>query len=390
MTRLPTPGSDEGQWGQILNDYLAAAHKPDGTLKDGVISNNNLTAELQDKVDNLTSQPGATGATGATGPAGIAGTNGATGATGPVGPAGVVVLDTDDPDPDPPIDGILYVRLTGDIIDTTAPSVPTGLTADIITSSSIGLSWNPSIDNIGVTSYQIRLNGGSSVNVSNTSYTFNSLSPETEYSIDIRAGDSAGNWSAWSSSIQATTTVASGIIFADDFNRVNGQADNGWSGFGGPEGCNIVSNSLQLTGWSAYGRAFQANMPLHVSVRAVFTGALDQYQGIFLAFDGSNGIKLFNNGGAWVIGNASQYNAGNTQVAFTNTPSSPYTSLRLDFDGNTITAYINNVVVHTMNYASLGFTLSTGLGNSYYVGYCGEVTTTGSHARIDSFEVYEI
>lgn len=33
MSRLPTPGSDSGQWGTILNDYLSVAHNADGTLK---------------------------------------------------------------------------------------------------------------------------------------------------------------------------------------------------------------------------------------------------------------------------------------------------------------------------------------------------------------------
>lgn len=33
MTRLPTPGSDDGQWGQILNDFLSVEHNTDGTLK---------------------------------------------------------------------------------------------------------------------------------------------------------------------------------------------------------------------------------------------------------------------------------------------------------------------------------------------------------------------
>jgi hypothetical protein len=33
MTRLPIPGSDNGQWGQILNDYLEVEHNTDGTLK---------------------------------------------------------------------------------------------------------------------------------------------------------------------------------------------------------------------------------------------------------------------------------------------------------------------------------------------------------------------
>jgi hypothetical protein len=34
MARLPTPGQDQGQWGQILNDYLSVSHASDGSLKD--------------------------------------------------------------------------------------------------------------------------------------------------------------------------------------------------------------------------------------------------------------------------------------------------------------------------------------------------------------------
>jgi hypothetical protein len=42
MSRLPTPGSDDGTWGAILNDYLNVEHATDGTLKirtDGTLSN---------------------------------------------------------------------------------------------------------------------------------------------------------------------------------------------------------------------------------------------------------------------------------------------------------------------------------------------------------------
>lgn len=34
MARLPTPGSDSGQWGNILNEFLEVSHNGDGTLKD--------------------------------------------------------------------------------------------------------------------------------------------------------------------------------------------------------------------------------------------------------------------------------------------------------------------------------------------------------------------
>jgi len=33
MSRLPTPGGDDGSWGSILNDYLSVALNSDGTLK---------------------------------------------------------------------------------------------------------------------------------------------------------------------------------------------------------------------------------------------------------------------------------------------------------------------------------------------------------------------
>ncbi len=42
MARLPTPGQDNGTWGDILNDYLSQSHKPDGTLKDNAVGTNQI------------------------------------------------------------------------------------------------------------------------------------------------------------------------------------------------------------------------------------------------------------------------------------------------------------------------------------------------------------
>lgn len=44
MTRLPNPGSDDGAWGTILNDFMLQAHVSDGSLRAGVVG----TAQLQD------------------------------------------------------------------------------------------------------------------------------------------------------------------------------------------------------------------------------------------------------------------------------------------------------------------------------------------------------
>lgn len=38
MSRLPIPGSDDGSWGQILNDYLTTSHNNDGSLKPSAVT----------------------------------------------------------------------------------------------------------------------------------------------------------------------------------------------------------------------------------------------------------------------------------------------------------------------------------------------------------------
>lgn len=45
MARLPNPGSDQGTWGSILNDYLSQVHNANGTLKDGVVTAAQLAAD---------------------------------------------------------------------------------------------------------------------------------------------------------------------------------------------------------------------------------------------------------------------------------------------------------------------------------------------------------
>ena len=88
MPRLPQPGGDIGNWGQILNDYLSAAHNTDGTLKPNIITTANLDQTLQSQVTALAGQPGATGPTGPQGPSGTPGAQGVPGTTGPSGASG--------------------------------------------------------------------------------------------------------------------------------------------------------------------------------------------------------------------------------------------------------------------------------------------------------------
>ena len=85
MSRLPIPGGDTGNWGTILNDYLAQSHSNDGSLKDNSIAESKLDTAARAKL-NATAGP--VGATGAQGPAGSVGATGATGPAGSIGPQG--------------------------------------------------------------------------------------------------------------------------------------------------------------------------------------------------------------------------------------------------------------------------------------------------------------
>ena len=93
------------------------------------------------------------------------------------------------------------------IADTTAPTVPTGLTSPTQTVSSNTLNWTASTDNVGVTGYKVYRNGTQVGTSASTSFTDTGLTPKTAYSYTVAAFDAAGNTSAQSTT-QSFTTLA--------------------------------------------------------------------------------------------------------------------------------------------------------------------------------------
>lgn len=57
MARKPVPGSDDGQWGDILNSYLDVAHAADGALKDGSVTEAKLSQSAQTKLNSSSTTP---------------------------------------------------------------------------------------------------------------------------------------------------------------------------------------------------------------------------------------------------------------------------------------------------------------------------------------------
>ncbi|MEV6351094.1 chitinase [Streptomyces hydrogenans] len=86
------------------------------------------------------------------------------------------------------------------------PATPTGLAAGSPTSSSVPLTW-PAV--AGATSYKIYRGGTAVGTATGTSYTATGLTPNTAYSFQISAVNSAGE-SARSTAVSATTTSGGG------------------------------------------------------------------------------------------------------------------------------------------------------------------------------------
>jgi len=93
--------------------------------------------------------------------------------------------------------------------DTTAPSTPTGLTANAVSPNQINLSWSASTDNAAVTGYRVFRGGALLITLGNvTTYQNTGLTASTSYTYRVRAIDAAGNVSGQSTAASATTPPA--------------------------------------------------------------------------------------------------------------------------------------------------------------------------------------
>jgi Glycosyl hydrolase family 12/Fibronectin type III domain len=91
--------------------------------------------------------------------------------------------------------------------DTEPPTVPTALAATGTTATSVALSWRPSTDNVAVTGYDVYRGTTKVGTATTTTYTDTGLTPATAYGYTVRAVDAAGNASAASDAVTATTAA---------------------------------------------------------------------------------------------------------------------------------------------------------------------------------------
>ncbi len=90
--------------------------------------------------------------------------------------------------------------------DTTAPTVPTGVTASPQSPTRIGVSWQPSTDNVRVTAYRLFRDGSFVRSLTGTAASDSARTPGVAYCYAVSAVDSAGNESERGGPSCATTS----------------------------------------------------------------------------------------------------------------------------------------------------------------------------------------
>lgn len=89
--------------------------------------------------------------------------------------------------------------------DTEAPTAPSNLAVTGYSEFSATLSWTASTDNVGVTGYEVYVNGALNQTVTSTTASILGLSSNTVYEFYVRAKDAVPNYSDISNSVQVRT-----------------------------------------------------------------------------------------------------------------------------------------------------------------------------------------
>ncbi len=136
--------------------------------------------------------------------------------------------------------------------DTEPPSTPGTPVASAVTSSGLTLTWTASTDDVGVTGYDVlrALGSGSFAQIGSTTtstYTDTGLTPSTTYRYQVRAKDAAGNVSASSGIVSATTGSGGGTATC----KVGYSASNWGGGNGFTAGVTVTNTGTSaVDGWT--------------------------------------------------------------------------------------------------------------------------------------------
>ncbi|MDA9277357.1 endonuclease [Polaribacter sp.] len=132
--------------------------------------------------------------------------------------------------------------------DTTAPSVPTNITATNISGTAFKANWDAATDDTAVTEYRVFVDGVFEASTTDLNYTITGLTVSTTYQISVSAKDAANNESAQSESLSVTTTdgQSNGIneLFISEYVEPAGGVNKAI------EIVNLTNSAINLGGYS--------------------------------------------------------------------------------------------------------------------------------------------
>jgi chitodextrinase len=112
-------------------------------------------------------------------------------------------------------------------LDSTKPTAPTEVkTTGTIEKNKFSIAWNPSTDNVGITSYEVYLNNKSLGRTEKSSFDATGLMQATNYSVKVVAYDASGNRSADSQLISVQTLATLIVPAPIDLKVVNSTASS--------------------------------------------------------------------------------------------------------------------------------------------------------------------
>lgn len=306
-------------------------------------------------------------------------------------PSSIVLLASGQDLPSVLAPGVLYVRVA-------IPSTPTlslqGSPSDI----SFAVDWTASTGIVSISGYELRLDSGTPINVGNVlTHIFNSLTPETAYSVEVRAYDSAGAYSGWSVPLIVTTAVAGSggtpplITYSFDSSTPSGDQVTGQNmttlAYAGGQ----LSINGPGYGWlhfEATGAQVANSKNVAIEWDSVTPNStVSVFMGMVLnATTIAAGLRVFFNGsGQWVVGDASFHNADDVVMTIVNAAPSSWTTFRVE--------YIDGVVNVFLDETNVATTTLDGGHEAYrsggIMGMCGDTALPWWDA-IDTVRIYDL
>ena len=256
---------------------------------------------------------------------------------------------------------------TSTLGDTTAPSVPAGLSATAGSSSQVNLSWSASTDNVGVTGYRVYRNGVQVGTMVATSFSDTGLSASTGYAYTVAAFDTAGNLSAQSGSVSATT-LASSSTDTTPPSAPSGLSASPVSGSQINFTWSAATDNVGVTGYDVYRNGVKVGTASGTSYSDTGLSASTVYSYTVSAFDAAGNTSAQSGSVS-----ATTLASGSTSVGAVSIPP----TVQIGSDGS--------ILIHGMTVTLIGTNTFTGTvwGITYTVDYSS--STTGGRNRFQFY-----